>query len=52
MKNGILVRKLAEMEETLRWLREHLPTDYEEFSRDWVRRRELASKKAEVEAKA
>ena len=39
MKNGILVRKLAEMEETLRRLREHLPTDYEAFSRDWARQK-------------
>jgi uncharacterized protein YutE (UPF0331/DUF86 family) len=39
MKNGILVRKLAEMEETLRRLREHLPADYEEFSGDWARQK-------------
>ncbi len=30
MKNGIVARKLTEMEETLRGLREHLPTDYED----------------------
>ena len=39
MKNGIVVRKLTEMEETLRRLREHLPADYEEFSRDWARQK-------------
>ena len=39
MKNGILIRKLTETEETLRRLREHLPTDYEEFSRDWARQK-------------
>jgi len=39
MKNGIVVRKLTEMEETLRRLREHLPTNYEEFSRDWARQK-------------
>jgi uncharacterized protein YutE (UPF0331/DUF86 family) len=36
MRNGIVTRKLSEMEETLRRLREHLPTDYEEFSRNWA----------------
>lgn len=39
MKNGIVTRKLLEMEETLRRLREHLPTDYEEFRRDWARQK-------------
>lgn len=39
MKNGIVVRKLTEMEETLRRLREHLPTNYEEFSQDWARQK-------------
>jgi len=39
MRNGIVTRKLTEMEETLRRLREHLPTDYEEFSRDWARQK-------------
>jgi uncharacterized protein YutE (UPF0331/DUF86 family) len=39
MKNGIVVRKLTEMEETLRRLREHLPADYEAFTRDWARQK-------------
>jgi uncharacterized protein YutE (UPF0331/DUF86 family) len=39
MRNGIVTRKLTEMEETLRRLREHLPTDYEEFSRNWARQK-------------
>jgi Uncharacterized conserved protein len=39
MRNGIVTRKLTEMEETLRRLREHLPTDYEEFSKDWARQK-------------
>jgi uncharacterized protein YutE (UPF0331/DUF86 family) len=39
MKNGIIARKLTEMEETLRRLREHLPTNYEEFSKDWARQK-------------
>lgn len=39
MRNGIVARKLAEMEETLRRLRQHLPADYEEFSRDWARQK-------------
>jgi uncharacterized protein YutE (UPF0331/DUF86 family) len=39
MKNGILVLKLSEMEETLRRLREHLPPNYEEFSRNWARQK-------------
>jgi uncharacterized protein YutE (UPF0331/DUF86 family) len=39
MRNGIVTRKLTEMEETLRRLREHLPTDYEEFSKNWARQK-------------
>jgi uncharacterized protein YutE (UPF0331/DUF86 family) len=39
VKNGIVARKLTEMEDTLRRLREHLPTDYEDFSKDWVRQK-------------
>jgi uncharacterized protein YutE (UPF0331/DUF86 family) len=39
MKNGIVTRKLGEMEETLRRLREHLPPNYEEFTKDWVRQK-------------
>jgi uncharacterized protein YutE (UPF0331/DUF86 family) len=39
MRNGIVTRKLEEMEETLRRLREHLPTDYEEFTKDWMRQK-------------
>lgn len=39
MKNGIVVRKLTEMEETLRRLREHLPIDYEAFCKDWARQK-------------
>lgn len=35
MINGVLVRKLNEMEETLRRLREHLPTSYELFVENW-----------------
>lgn len=36
MTNGIVARKLGEMEETLRRLREHLPVNYEAFSKDWA----------------
>ena len=39
MKNGILVRKLAEMEETMRRLRGYLPSSYEEFAKDWGRQK-------------
>jgi uncharacterized protein YutE (UPF0331/DUF86 family) len=39
MKNGIVTRKLEEMEETLRRLREHLPPNYDEFTKDWVRQK-------------
>ncbi len=38
-KNGILVRKLAEMEETLRRLQSYLPSIYEEFAKDWGRQK-------------
>lgn len=38
-KNGILVRKLAEMEETLRRLQGYLPSTYEEFAKDWGRQK-------------
>ena len=38
-KNGILVRKLAEMEETLRRLQSYLPSTYEEFAKDWGRQK-------------
>jgi hypothetical protein len=35
MTNGIVTRKLEEMEDTLRRLREHLPTSYDEFVKNW-----------------
>ena len=35
MKNGVLAKKLAAMEETLGRLREHLPKSYEQFASDW-----------------
>ncbi len=38
-RNGILVRKLAEMEETLRRLQSYLPSTYEEFAKDWGRQK-------------
>lgn len=35
--NGVIVRKLAERDETLRRLREHRPSGYDEFVNDWGR---------------
>jgi len=42
MKNGVVTRKLAEMEETLRRLREHLPPSYEQFTKDWLAKSSLS----------
>jgi uncharacterized protein YutE (UPF0331/DUF86 family) len=36
MKNGVLTKKVAAIEETLGRLREHLPRSYEWFASDWV----------------
>ena len=35
MKNGILLRKLAEMEQTLQQLRKYVPVSHEQLSADW-----------------
>lgn len=35
MKNGVLAKKVAAIEETLGRLREHLPQSYEGFASDW-----------------
>jgi uncharacterized protein YutE (UPF0331/DUF86 family) len=39
MNNGIVARKLSEMDATLRRLREYVPASYEEFIKDWGRQR-------------
>lgn len=41
MKNGIIVGKMAQMEETLRQLRPYIPSSFEELSSDWGRQRIL-----------
>lgn len=39
MKNGVLIKKLTAMEDTLARLQEHLPKNYESFVADWVAQR-------------
>ena len=41
MKNGVIVKKLAEMEDTLRRLRDYVPTSYEQLVADWGRQKIL-----------
>jgi len=43
MKNGVLVKKLAEMDETLRRMRDYVPTTYEQLAADWGRQKILES---------
>jgi uncharacterized protein YutE (UPF0331/DUF86 family) len=35
MKNGIILRKLADMDDTLRHLREYVPGSFDAFAKDW-----------------
>jgi uncharacterized protein YutE (UPF0331/DUF86 family) len=39
MKNGVIVRKMKEMEETLRNVRRYVPGSFEDLSSDWGRQK-------------
>lgn len=51
MKNGVLTKKVAVIEETLGRLREHLPRSYERFASDWVTQK-MAERSLQVIIKA
>lgn len=41
MKNGVILRKMQEMEATIRNVRPYLPGSFEEFASDWGRQKIL-----------